>query len=94
MCSGRGGLPPLASMIQTPPSQRTQSDLGFYLTLAVLWVVPGLVFALAAALAGGAPHTHIVEWPYVAIRSLVQARGGVLPWQWVGAPTVRSSIVF
>jgi type IV secretory system conjugative DNA transfer VirD4/TraG family protein len=81
-------------MIQTPPSQRSQSDLGFYITLAVLWVVPGLIFALAATLAGGAPHTHVVEWPYVAIRSLVHSRGGILPWQWVGATTVRSSIVF
>jgi hypothetical protein len=82
-------------MIQTPPpSQQRHSDLGFYLTLAVLWVVPGLVFALAATLAGGAPHTRVVDWPYVAIRSVVQGHGRVLPWQWVGAPTVRSSIVF
>jgi hypothetical protein len=81
-------------LIQTPPSQRSQSDLGFYVTLAVLWVAPGLVFALAAILAGGAPHTHIVEWPYVAIRSVVHGRGGVQPWVWVGAPTVRSSALF
>jgi len=81
-------------MIQTPPSQRTQNDLGFYATLAVLWIFPGLIFALAALLAGGAPHTHIVDWPYAAIRSVSQGHGRVLPWQWVGAPTVRSGVVF
>jgi hypothetical protein len=81
-------------LIQTPPSQQSQSDLGFYVTLAVLWIVPGLVFTLAATLAGGAPHTHVFDWPYAAIRSVAQGHGSVLPWQWVGAPTVRSSIVF
>jgi hypothetical protein len=81
-------------MIQTPPSERSQSDIGFYLTLAVLWVGPGLVFALAAMLAGGAPHTHIVDWPYMAIRSLMRGRGSVQPWLWVGAPTVRSGALF
>jgi hypothetical protein len=81
-------------LIQTPPSQRSQSDLGFYTTLAVLWVVPGLVFALAAILAGGAPHTHIVEWPYVAIRSVMRGHGSVQPWLWVGAPNVRSGALF
>jgi type IV secretion system protein VirD4 len=81
-------------VIQTPRSQESQGDLGFYLTLAALWVVPGLVFALAATLAGGAPHTRVLDWPYAAIRSIVQGHGRILPWQWVGAPTVRSSIVF
>ena len=81
-------------MIQTPPTQRSQSDLGFYLWLAVLWVGPGLVFALAAILAGGAPHTHIVEWPYVALRAVIRGRGSVQPWLWVGAPTVRSGALF
>lgn len=81
-------------MIQTPPSQRSQSDLGFYLMLAVLWVGPGLVFALAAILAGGAPHTRVVDWPYVAIRSVMRGHGSVQPWLWVGAPTVRSGVLF
>jgi hypothetical protein len=81
-------------LIQTPQSERRQSDLGFYLTLAVLWAGPGLVFALAAILAGGAPHTHIVEWPYVAIRSVMRGHGRVQPWLWVGAPTVRSGTLF
>jgi type IV secretion system protein VirD4 len=82
-------------MIQTPRSQQESSDVGLYVTLAVIWVVPGLIFALAAILAGGQPHTHVVDWPYTAIRSLVQGRGrSILPWQWVGAPTVRSSVIF
>lgn len=81
-------------MIQTPRSQEAQGDLGFYVTLAALWIVPGLVFALAAMLAGGAPHTRIIDWPYAAIRSVVQGHGTILPWQWVGARTVRSSVVF
>lgn len=81
-------------MIQTPPSEERQSDLGLYAVLAALWIVPGLVFALAALLAGGAPHTHVVDWPYAAIRSVSQGHGRVLPWQWVGATTVRSSVVF
>lgn len=81
-------------MIQTPRSSQAQSDLGLYLTLAALWVVPGLVLALATVLAGGAPHTYVVDWPYDAIRSVAQSHGRVLPWQWVGAATVRSVLVF
>ncbi len=81
-------------MIQTPRSQQSQSDLATYAVIAVLWIAPGLVLALAAVLAGGAPHTHVIDWPYAAIRSLTHSRGRVLPWQWVGAATVRSSVTF
>jgi Type IV secretory system Conjugative DNA transfer len=80
-------------MIQTPPSAQRQSGIGTYVLLAALWLVPGLVFALAALLAGGAPHTHIVDWPYYAIRSLTHD-GRVAPWVWVGAAEVRSPIIF
>src|SRR5215469_4109967 len=81
-------------MIQTPRPAQQSSEMGFYLTLAALWLVTGLVLALAAILAGGTPHTHIVEWPYVALRDLVLVRGRIEPWQWVGAPAVRSSAIF
>jgi Type IV secretory system Conjugative DNA transfer len=81
-------------MIQTPRSEERQSDIGLYGVLAALWILPGLVFALAALAAGGAPHTHVVDWPYAAIRSVTQGHGRVLPWQWVGAATVRSSVTF
>jgi hypothetical protein len=81
-------------VIQTPRGEQGGSDLGLYVTLAFLWIVPGLVFALSAILAGGQPHTHVIDWPYFAIRDLVHNRNGVAPWQWVGADTVRSSIVF
>ncbi len=81
-------------MIQTPRSQQTQSDFATYAVIAVLWIAPGLVLALAAVLAGGAPHTHVIDWPYAAIRSLTQSGGRVLAWQWVGATTVRSSVTF
>lgn len=81
-------------MIQTPRSPESRSSLTFYAFLFVLWIVPGLLFAAGAVLAGGTPHTHIVEWPFVAIRSLTVARGRPLPWQWVGAPAVRSATEF
>jgi len=80
-------------MIQTPPSAQRQGGIGTYIVLAALWIVPGLVFAAAALLAGGPPHTRIVDWPYYAIRDLSHG-GGIAPWQWVGAAEVRSSIVF
>ncbi|HEY4025670.1 MAG TPA: hypothetical protein VGO86_04490 [Candidatus Dormibacteraeota bacterium] len=81
-------------MIQTPPSARNQSDLSTYLILAGLWIVPGIVIVVATVLAGGAPHTHLFEWPYTAIRSVSQGHGRVAPWQWVGAPGVRSTVLF
>jgi hypothetical protein len=81
-------------MIQTPRPPQQSSEVGFYLVLAALWVIPGLIFSLAAILAGGQPHTHVVEWPYVALRDLVLVRGRIEPWQWVGARTVRSSAIF
>src|SRR5260370_10056115 len=81
-------------MIQTPRSQQSQSDFATYAVIVVLWIAPGLVLALAAVLAGGAPHTHVIDWPFAAIRSLTQSRGRVLAWQWVGAPTVRSGVTF
>jgi hypothetical protein len=81
-------------MIQTPRSEQSQGDLTFYVVLGVLWVVPGLVILLATVIAGGAPHTHVIDWPYAAIRSMVQGHGRVLPWQWVGARSVRSGAAF
>ena len=81
-------------MIQTPQTQQSQSDFTTYAVIAALWIVPGIVLALAAVLAGGAPHTHVVDWPFAAIRSVTQSHGRVLPWQWVGATTVRSSVTF
>jgi hypothetical protein len=81
-------------MIQTPPSARGQSSLGTYVLLGLLWIVPGLIFAASAVLAGGAPHTHVVDWPYYAIRTTVRTNGHVEPWQWVGATTVRSPLIF
>jgi len=81
-------------VIQTPRGGQGGSGIALYVTLAVLWVLPGLVFSLAAVLAGGPPHTHVVDWPYAAIRSLTRGGGRVVPWEWVGATTVRSSFVF
>ena len=81
-------------MIQTPPSEERDGDVGLYVVLAALWIVPGLVFALAALLAGGAPHTHVVDWPYYAIRSVSRGHGQLAPWQWVGAATIRTPALF
>jgi hypothetical protein len=81
-------------VIQTPPSARSQSSLTTYVILAALWIVPGIVILLATVLAGGAPHTRLYDWPYVAIRSVSQSHGSVAPWQWVGAPFVRSAVLF
>jgi hypothetical protein len=81
-------------MIQTPRSGQQNSSVFFYLTLLFLWVAPGLVFAASAILAGGQPHTRIIDWPFVAIRSLVRGGGRILPWEWVGAPIVRSTATF
>jgi len=81
-------------MIQTPASAQRQSGIGTYILLAVLWIVPGLVFAAATVLAGGAPHTHIVDWPYLAIRTISHEGGRIAPWEWAGATEVRSPIVF
>src|SRR4030081_1164377 len=81
-------------MIQTPPSARDQSDVGMYLFLAGLWIVPGLVFVVATVLAGGALHTRFFDWPYAAIRDVSQGHGRFEPWRWVAAPTVRSATLF
>jgi hypothetical protein len=81
-------------VIQTPPSARGQSSLTTYVLLAALWIVPGVVILLATLLAGGVPHTRLYDWPYVAIRSVSQGHGNVAPWQWVGAPAVRSAVLF
>jgi Type IV secretory system Conjugative DNA transfer len=81
-------------MIQTPRSDQRSSDVGLYVALAALWIVPGLVFTVAAVLAGGQPHTRVLDWPYAAIRSVSQTHGQVLPWAWVGAATVRTPFLF
>lgn len=79
-------------------TQRTTSqvlgDYVVYLWLMALWFVPGLVFVVATVMAGGAPHTRVFDWPYMAIRSVTQGHGAILPWEWVGATAVRSPIVF
>jgi hypothetical protein len=81
-------------LIQTPKPAGRQGDLGFWVAIAVLWLVPGLVITAAAAAAGGALHTHVVDWPSAAIRDLAAGHGRVQPWRWVGAPRVRSPWLF
>ncbi len=81
-------------MIQTPRPAPSQGDLRSWIAIAVLWLVPGLVMTAAATLAGGTTHTHVVDWPYAAIRDLAASHGRVAPWRWVGAPRVRSPWLF
>src|SRR6266487_3751842 len=81
-------------MIQTPRSSQEHADLLFYVFVGILWLAPGLALLAATVLSGGVPHTHVVDWPFTAIRSMSQDQGRLVPWHWMGAPVVRSSSLF